>query len=277
MKRLDKLSKCVILCLFIFFTFLFCSSVDNNSDDIQNTTIKENESNYFDCDSITFNNDKRQNGSETIKIMMDGIEKTLLQDALSAYDKFLNGEINAYEPKESASNGGSIHISNIADTSSYTIYSPYINSNSDELLTDTYTKYALFDMNEDGIPELHLSLTLGSGYMIFTYINGQVVLWYAETGHIFPLNNGAILYKRESIPNLTAYQYIILDFYGNEINRIKFYKSEGYEDEQAYIPIYNFDGEDVTKETWEAFTEQYLSVKYAVLEWHKFEIDFPLF
>ena len=78
-----------------------------------------------------------------------------------------------------------------------------------------YERYILFDMNGDGIPELHYR-DGGIIYMIFSYYEQQVYLWYDGINYEKPLNNGAILYYRiGGAPNHDYYKYTVLDFFGN--------------------------------------------------------------
>jgi len=176
------------------------------------------------------------------------------QNFLSAYNKFLKGEINAEDPNGKNLSGDIININDIC------------------VITNEiqYTEYALFDMNGDGIPELHLRPILNAVYYaIFTYQDGKVILWYMTTHYCYPLNNGAIFYERIGIPELTAYKYIILDFYGYECYEIPFYKSEEILDGDAEYPgIYNYDGLDISKEMWDSLTEKLFAVKSDLIEWN---------
>jgi len=176
--------------------------------------------------------------------------------ALSAYRLFLEGNICAlYDEK-------------------VPMYIDDIVLESDGL---DYPQYAFFDMNGDAIPELHLRLTLGATYSIFTYANGQVELWHMETGYCSPLNNRAIRYERPGGgPPHTNYQYIVLDFWGNEVYRIAFFKYNPFVSENVEYPaIYNFNGADVDEETWESLAGQYLSIGSDLIEWRPLRVDFP--
>ncbi|MCL2159632.1 MAG: hypothetical protein FWH48_09515 [Oscillospiraceae bacterium] len=167
---------------------------------------------------------------------------------LSAYRLFLEGSICAYDEKMQ-------YIDDIF----------LFNYGLD------YAQYAFFDMNGDAIPELHLQLSFDSTYLIFTYENGQVELWHREPGYCSPLNNGAILYERLGVPQLTTYQYIVIDFYGREVSRIAFYRT----DDETYSNRFNFNGADVDEETWEALAGQYLSIGSDLIEWRPLKVDFP--
>ena len=80
-------------------------------------------------------------------------------------------------------------------------------------------------MNRDGIPELHLRPSSGGSYAIFTYIDGQVILWHEGPDYESPLNNGAILYERDGgAPTHINYYYLALDTDGNEILKVYFSK-----------------------------------------------------
>lgn len=121
-------------------------------------------------------------------------------DALAAYDNFLAGSINAQDLKHEISDG----VVTIKDIS---------------LEPDLKTYYALFDMNGDGIPELHLRPITGGSYAIFTYFDGQITLWHDGPDYESPLNNGAILYERDgAAPTHINYYYLVLDSDGNKIS-----------------------------------------------------------
>ena len=82
---------------------------------------------------------------------------------------------------------------------------------------DLKTYYALFDMNDDGIPELHLRPIVGGSYVVFTYLDGQIVLWHDGPDYESPLNNGVILYERNgAAPTHINYYYLVLDSDGSQ-------------------------------------------------------------
>ena len=176
-------------------------------------------------------------------------------DALAAYNGFLAGSIKAQDPQNKISNG----VVSIKDIT---------------LEPDLKTYYALFDMNGDGIPELHLRPITGGSYAIFTYLNGQIVLWYQGTDYESPLNNGAILYERDgAAPAHVNYSYFVLDFDGNKISRVDFSKYHSVDEsglhESADYDVFQFDNKNVSKEEWNALTKEYLSIVSDLIIWNE--------
>ena len=169
--------------------------------------------------------------------------------AVSAYEAFLQGDADAEDPKHDLSESGTANIK--------------------DLFLGTNTLHALFDMNGDGIPELHLRPTAGGGYEIFTYRDGQVVLWHADVDYCSPLNNGALLYERPGgAPPHTNYMYITLDSNGNEIARAKFSKYDVVDESGLKVGArYIYEDNDVSKETWDALTKKFLSAKSDLIKW----------
>ncbi len=175
-------------------------------------------------------------------------------DALVAYNDFLAGSIKAQDLKNEISDG----VVNIKDIT---------------LEPDLKTYYALFDMNEDGIPEFHLRPIAGGSYAIFTYLNGQIVLWYEGTDYESPLNNGAILYERAgAAPTHVNYSYLVLDSDGNEISRADFSKYHSVDEsglnESADYDVFLFDNKEVSKDEWNSLTKEYLSISSDLIIWN---------
>ena len=57
-------------------------------------------------------------------------------------------------------------------------------------------RYALFDMTNDGIPELHVLTDIS--YSVHTVEGKKLITWYEGDRYRRPLNNKAILGKTES-------------------------------------------------------------------------------
>lgn len=170
-------------------------------------------------------------------------------DAVSAYETFLQGDADAEDDKHDLSESGTVNINDLS-----------LGSN---------TLHALFDMNGDGIPELHLRPTTGGGYEIFTYRDGRVVLWHADVDYCSPLNTGALLYKRPGgAPPHTNYMYITLDPNGNEIARVRFSEYDVVDESGLKVGVrYIYEDNDVSKETWDELTKKFLSIKSDLIEW----------
>lgn len=175
------------------------------------------------------------------------------EEALAAYKKFLAGSINAQDLKQEISDG----VVKIKDIS---------------LEPDFKTYYALFDMNGDGIPELHLRPVVGGSYLIFTYLDGQIVLWHSGPDYESPLNNGAILYERDgAAPTHINYYYLVLDSNGNEISKVNFSKyhsvDESGKTESADYDVFMMEDKEVSEEEWNSLTKDYLSNSSDLIVW----------
>ena len=141
----------------------------------------------------------------------------------------------------------------------------------DTLFTgDEWDRYAFFDMNDDGVPELHIRSSHGI-YDIITCKGDELTVWGCPGHYAEPLNNGAILVTRHSADG-SSYAYIEYDFYGNEQLRINFAKGlipsliNGkyvYDENIGYW----FEGEQVSMEEWDALTEPYFSIGSDKIEW----------
>ncbi len=174
-------------------------------------------------------------------------------EALAAYDNFLAGSIKAQDLKHEISDGAV----NIKDIS---------------LKPDFKTYYALFDMNGDGLPELHLRPIAGGGYVIFTYLNGQIVLWHEGPDYEAPLDSGAILYQRDgAAPTHINYYYLVLDSDGNESSKVYFSKYHSVDEsglnESTDYDVFKFEDKEVSKDEWNSLTNEYLSKSSDLIIW----------
>jgi len=182
-------------------------------------------------------------------------ESSACNDALVAYNKFLVGSIDAQDSKNEINDG----VVNIQDIS---------------LEPDLKTYYALFDMNEDGIPELHLRPIVGGSYAVFTYLDGQIVLWHDGPDYESPLNNGAILYERNgAAPTHINYYYLILDSDGNEISKVDFSKYHSVDEsgltESTDYDVFMFEDKEVSEDEWNSLTNEYLSNLNDLILWNE--------
>lgn len=154
---------------------------------------------------------------------------------------------------------------------------PFINENGEEAYItdfdffgepDTYAAYALYDMNGDSNPELIVNIR--NELHIFTIVDNQIHLWREETAvYSRPLNNGAILYERHGgAPEHTNYIYYVPDFYGNTKYQISFsyWESDGKNPEW-----YDINGEEVSKEAYDAVTKPILLIGDDKIEWKLIE------
>lgn len=174
-------------------------------------------------------------------------------DALAAYDNFLAGKITAQDLNHEISDG-TITINDIS------------------LDPDLKTYCALFDMNGDGVPELHLRPIVGGSYAIFTYLDGKIVLWHNGPDYESPLNNGAILYERDgAAPTHINYYYLVLDSNGSEISKVYFSKyhsvDESGRSESPDYDVYMFEDKEVSETEWNLLTNKYLSNLSDLIIW----------
>lgn len=120
-------------------------------------------------------------------------------------------------------------------------------------------RYALFDMTNDGIPELHVLTDIS--YSVHTVEGKKLITWYEGDRYRRPLNNKAILGKTES--SETYYEYIVLDNKGEEVFSCAFAKN------QRNICLFS-NGEDyikLSKRKWEKLTSPFLSIGSDKINW----------
>lgn len=180
-------------------------------------------------------------------------EPSAYNEALAAYNNFLAGSINAQDLKHEISDG-EVKIKDIS------------------LEPDYKTYYALFDMNGDGIPELHLRPVVGGSYIIFTYLDGQIVLWHSGPDYESPLNNRAILYERDgAAPTHINYYYLVLDSNGNETSKVNFSKyhsvDESGKTESTDYDVFMMEDKEVSEDEWNSLTKDYLSNSSDLIVW----------
>ncbi len=176
-------------------------------------------------------------------------------DACAAYNNFLAGSISAQDLKHEISDG-------------------VVTIEAISLEPDIKPLYALFDMNGDGVPELHLHAIAGGIYTVFTYLDGQIVLWHAGPDYESPLNNGAILYERDgAAPTHINYYYLVLDSAGNEISNVYFSKYHSVDEssltESTEYDLFMFEDKEVSEEEWKALTDEYLSNSSDLIIWNE--------
>ena len=173
--------------------------------------------------------------------------------AIKAYNEFLNGKISAKDKNTNKT----FNINKITNMNG----NPGID------------RFALFDVNGDGIPELH---TCAMTYLVFSYQDKQVVLWY-ESGHNFMegstymLENGALFAFSATIGR--SYDYTTFGPDGTAAT-ISFFDAATFDGQD--VPenaSYSFRGKDVSKKEFDTLTKKYISLskKPASIEWHKYE------
>lgn len=169
-------------------------------------------------------------------------EMNELSDILRLYNLFLKNEVGSNNKK-----GESYFLKD------------YCNNFNILDKTGNGVRYALFDMTNDGIPELHVLTDIS--YSVHTVEGKKLITWYEGDRYRRPLNNKAILGKTES--SETYYEYIVLDNKGEEVFSCAFAKN------QRNICLFS-NGEDyikLSKRKWEKLTSPFLSIGSDKINW----------
>lgn len=169
-------------------------------------------------------------------------EMNELSDILRLYNLFLKNEVGSNNKK-----GESYFLKD------------YCNNFNKLDKTGNGVRYALFDMTNDGIPELHVLTDIS--YSVHTVEGKKLITWYEGDRYRRPLNNKAILGKTES--SETYYEYIVLDNKGEEVFSCAFAKN------QRNICLFS-NGEDyikLSKRKWEKLTSSFLSIGSDKINW----------
>lgn len=169
-------------------------------------------------------------------------EMNELSDILRLYNLFLKNEVGSNNKK-----GESYFLKD------------YCNNFNKLDKTGNGVRYALFDMTNDGIPELHVLTDIS--YSVHTVEGKKLITWYEGDRYRRPLNNKAILGKTES--SETYYEYIVLDNKGEEVFSCAFAKN------QRNICLFS-NGEDyikLSKRKWEKLTSPFLSIGSDKINW----------
>lgn len=169
-------------------------------------------------------------------------EMNELSDILRLYNLFLKNEVGSNNKK-----GESYFLKD------------YCNNFNKLDKTGNGVRYALFDMTNDGIPELHVLTDIS--YSVHTVEGKKLITWYEGDRYRRPLNNKAILGKTES--SETYYEYIVLDNKGEELFSCAFAKN------QRNICLFS-NGEDyikLSKRKWEKLTSPFLSIGSDKINW----------
>ena len=169
-------------------------------------------------------------------------EMNELSDILRLYNLFLKSEVGSNNKK-----GESYFLKD------------YCNNFNKLDKTGNGVRYALFDMTNDGIPELHVLTDIS--YSVHTVEGKKLITWYEGDRYRRPLNNKAILGKTES--SETYYEYIVLDNKGEEVFSCAFAKN------QRNICLFS-NGEDyikLSKRKWEKLTSPFLSIGSDKINW----------
>lgn len=174
-------------------------------------------------------------------LVKDPAETEAYNAAVDTYNDFLNGITQA----KSLKSGDSFSICEMYDMQ----FKPGIN------------QYALLDVNQDGIPELH---TKSYAYDIFSIQDGKVVhVCTAPMHDTYLLENGTLV----MIANTTGRTY---HFYtvnaALDVTLTYFFDGKG----SAINEAYHFNGQAVSKSEFEELTATYFAMlnSPAAMEWH---------
>ncbi len=123
---------------------------------------------------------------------------------------------------------------------------------------------------------LHLSPIVGGSYAVFTYFDGQIVLWHDGPDYESPLNNGAILYERDgAAPTHINYYYLVFESNGNEVSKVYFSKYHSVDEsdsiESADYEVFMFEDKEISEEEWNSLTNEYLSASSDLIIWNSLE------
>lgn len=136
-------------------------------------------------------------------------------------------------------------------------------------------EYALFDMNYDNIPELHLRCPWY--YIIITISNNELKLWREASTYERPLENGALLYERSGGgPTHIDYSYTTMKYNGETKYEVSFSKYDDnmddiYDERDRYfIDSYNIGNTriEVNKSKWDKEIKKFLAIKDAPIKWY---------
>ncbi len=187
--------------------------------------------------------DKQSSSDNQPYLSTDTSKSESYNAAITAYNQFLSGTIAA------KSNNDSVYINEMQNSS----LQPGIN------------RFALFDMNQDGIPELH---TQGNTYAIFSFLNNNVIAVYENDAGF----DTYLLLKKPalmSIKNSTGitYRYTTIDSLLSATT-IEFFDADSDSDDAPYY----FNNTAVTKEQFEQLSKEYLelSKEPVTIRWYTY-------
>jgi hypothetical protein len=142
-----------------------------------------------------------------------------------------------------------------------------------DVLTEVgnHNRFALFDINRDGIPEMHVRTSRFFGS--FTFRGGEMVLVYEGSPYDNLLNDGAVLYVREGgAPPHVSYQYRTFDGDFNIEDNIDFEKHDTDENEiYDGSDEYYYRSEKISFEEWFSLTDAWLTTGADAVQW----FDYP--
>lgn len=264
------MNKILVLILSVFCSILLQTiDLGNSIDDLSNITTKSIENNSNDMLTKinsalikdTVNNTKinttfkmAENSSlNNPQDKNDKINTNTLDNALELYRQLLKGEKSIFYGE--------------TEKNIRTLITNEKNN------TDITFKYALFDTNSDGLPELHIRSK--SHYFIISYMDNDLVVFPELSPYSVQLNNKAFLHTRiGGAPSHVSYVYMIMDYTGNEVFRFSFEKYDGNEDNiYDKDDMYLFNNVKVSQNTWNELTKEYLSIGSDEIKWFDSSVD----
>ncbi len=192
------------------------------------------------------NNPNNNNSSNAVYIETDPDASAKHKVAISAYNKFLSGEITARR----------------SDGTSYNVLQYGIHG-------DGIANFALGDVNNDNIPELFIH---ADHYAILSLNGNYLAEWYNSMSWqaICLLQNGAVLDTHSSVG--VTYKYITFNANGIE-KFVSFSKPAEGESNQIFYFGENGVSKEVSKAEWDQLTNPYFeqAKKTVELKWTKWE------
>lgn len=126
------------------------------------------------------------------------------------------------------------------------------------------SRYCIWDVNGDGIPELHFYS--GCEYTIYTFENNEMKWFQAFPsgyGQYILLESGAFIFAYSRWDDIRGYYYFELNEQGEVTNELRFAcidpnENNGCDRGDEYEYEYEYEGVRYTKEEWFAKTEKYI-------------------
>lgn len=224
----------IVLLVLLTIPILFgCQGKQNQSSDVEKSKASS-ETTAQSSDLITY-------------LQTDDTKSSIYNNAIKAYNEFLNGKIDAKDTNTNST----ININEMNN----------INGASG------ISSFALFDVNGDGIPELHPRSIF---HDVFSYQSNHLLHWYTSfnlmDGYTIVLANGAIFSTHDSTG--TEYNYTTFDPEG-VTSTIKFEFIYINDDNIEYF----FQNKKVFKKEYDTLIKEYmdLSKKPAAIEWYNYQ------
>ena len=181
MKRFSLVLLSVLMCFTMFSCDDYTHTPSVSSENTSSETISDISSQELTSSESVSSVEDTSSQEFTISESVSSVEDASSQ-VVTAYNDFLGGKIPAYNNEQEI----------------------YITDFENVMLEPGINQYALFDMNNDGIPELHIHAYT---YGIFSFKNGKIIEVYKEDAgfetHVITKEPALI-----SVHEATGYFYI---------------------------------------------------------------------